>query len=293
MALTYSVMDLTPELLDEAISTAKHALSLDPENVDALDALASALRDSWRWAEAEPYFDQAMTIDPQSSELLEDYAEFLGMTGRFDQYLEAAGEGYAIDPLLGPVVDAYVMALTADGQYAKAIEVIEEWNRFTEQSKINPWWYEPFWKMLPLMASGDDAGAIAMANRLGPDIMPAPISTAIIALLENPANEQARGVLRTAIGGENTTYYDSNAWMANLVLIHAGDIDFVIDDIITDSQKFRFGNIEDIWSPIYAKLRQHPRFEEYLELLNLPEYWDQAGWPEICQRKDDGRIECQ
>jgi len=293
LALTYSVMDLTPELLDKAISTANHALSLDPENVDALDALASALRDSWQWAKAEPYFEQAMAIDPQSTELLEDYAEFLGMVGRFDEYLSTAQEGYAIDPLLGPLADAYVMALMADGQYTRAIEVIEQWNRSTDQTQIIAWWYEPFWKMVPLMASGDDAGAIAMANRLGPDNMAEPIRTAIIALLENPANEQARDVLRTATSGENLISYDADALMANLVLIHTGDIDYVIDQTIADSKKFRYGNIEDIWSPIYAPFRQHPRFGEFLEVLNLPEYWDQAGWPDTCQRHDDGRIACQ
>jgi TolB-like protein len=293
MALTYSVMDSTPELLDKSITTARHALSLDPENVDALDALASALRDSWQWAEAETYFERAMSIDPQSSELLEDYAEFLGTVGRFDQYLSTAREGYTIDPLLGPLADAYVSALMFDGQYIRAMEVIEQWNRLKGKAQIIAWWYEPYWKMLPLMASGDDAGAIAMANRLGPENMAEPISTAIIAMLENPANEQARDVLRAAISGENRNYYDADAWMANLVLAHTGDIDFVIDDIITEAQKFRFGNIEDIWSPIYGKLRQHPRFETFLELVNLPEYWDQAGWPDICQRKDDGRIECQ
>jgi len=293
LALTYSVMDLTPELLDKAISTANHALSLDPENVDALDALASALRDSWQWAKAEPYFEQAMAIDPQSTELLEDYAEFLGMVGRFDEYLSTAQEGYAIDSLLGPLADAYVMALMADGQYTRAIEVIEQWNQSTDQTQIIAWWYEPFWKMVPLMASGDDAGAIAMANRLGPDNMAEPIRTAIIALLENPANEQARDVLRTATSGENLISYDSDAWMANLVLIHTGDIDYVIDQTIADSKKFRYGNVEDIWSPIYAPFRQHPRFGEFLEVLNLPEYWDQAGWPDTCQRHDDGRIACQ
>jgi len=293
LALTYSVGELGTDLLAETISTARHALSLDPQNVDALDALASALRDSWQWAEAEHYFEQAMAIDPQYSELLEDYAEFFGMVGRIDQYLSTAQEGYAIDPLLGPLADAYMMALMANGQYAQAIEVIEQWTRSTGEVQKDPWWYEPFWKMLPLMASGDNAGAIAMANRLGPDNMAEPLRIAIITLLENPANEQARDVLRTAVGGEKRAEYDPDSWMANLVLIHTGDIDFVIDDIIAEAQKFRFGNIEDIWSPIYAKLRQHPRFAEYLELVNLPEYWDQAGWPDICQRKDGGRIACQ
>jgi TolB-like protein/Tfp pilus assembly protein PilF len=293
LALTYSVMDLNTELLAEAISTAKHALSLDPENVDALDALASSLRDSWQWAEAEPYFDRAMAIDPQSSELLEDYAEFLGMVGRFDEHLAVAERGYAIDPLLGPLADTYVVSLMVHGQYARASEVIEQWNRLADQVQIVAWWYEPFWKMLPMMASGDNAGAIAMANKVGPEYLATPIRNAIIGLLENPANVQAREVLRTAISGENISDYDAGAYLSKLVLVHLGDVDFVIDHVIADSQKFRFGNVEDIWSPIYAPFRQHPRFGEYLELLNLPEYWDQAGWPDICQRHDDGRIACQ
>ena len=293
LALTYSVMDLSNEVLAKAIATARHALSLDPKNVDALDALASALRDSWQWAEAEPYFERAMAIDPQSSELLEDYAEFLGMTGRFDEYLAVAGKGYAIDPLLGPLADSYTWALIDQRQFSKAMEVIERWNRSTREEDIPPFWYEPVWKMVPLMASGDNAGAIAMARNLGPEYMATPIRDAIIALLEDPENIQARDVLRTAISGENISDYDGDAYMSNLVLIHAGDVDFVIDFTITDARKYSFGNVESIWSPIHAPFRQHPRFAEYLELLNLPEYWDQAGWPDICQRKEDGRIECQ
>jgi TolB-like protein len=292
MALTYSIMDLNFELLAQAISTAKHALSLDPENVDALDALASVYRASWQWAKAESYFEQAMAIDPQSSELLEDYAEFLGMVGRFDKYLAVAEKGYAIDPLLGPLADAYTRALLHHRQFDKAIEVIEQWNRTAAQEEILPWWHEPFWKMIPLMASGDNTGAIAMAGNLGPEYMTTPIRNAIIELLENPANVNAREVLRTAINGENSSQYDSDAHMSTLVLIHTGDADFVIDRTITDGRRYSFGNVEPIWSPIYAPFRQHPRFGEYLELLNLPEYWDQSGWPEICQRQDNSRIEC-
>jgi TolB-like protein len=293
MALTYSVMDNTQELLEKTISTAKHALSLDPKNVDALDALASALRDSWRWAEAEPYFEQAMAIDPQSSELLEDYAEFLCMVGRFDEHLAVSEQGYAIDPLLGPLVDTYVVALTEKGQYSKAIEVIEQWNKSISDEQFVLWWHEPLWKMVPLMASGDTDGVIEMVRQLGPEHMAAPVRNAIIGLLENNDNEDAREDLRSKAVLDDKSGYDVEAYIANLVLIYAGDIDFSINQIITDVQNNSFGNMEEIWSPIYAELRKHPRFEEYLELTNLPEYWDQAGWPEICQRQDNGRIACQ
>ena len=293
MALTYSVMDINPEVVAETISTAKHALSLDPDNVDALDALASVYRDSWQWTNAERYFEQAMAIDPQSSELLEDYAEFLGMVGRLDEYLAVAGKGYAIDPLLGPLADSYTWALMDHRQIDKSIEVIEQWNRSMNPEDVLAYWDETYWKMIPMMASGDSAGAIAMAGKLGPEHMTTPTRDAIIGLLENPTNEQAREVLRTAISVTNISQYGNDAYMATFVLLHAGDVDFVIDRTIADAQTFSFGNVEPLWSPIYVPFRQHPRFGEYLELLNLPDYWDQTGWPETCQRADDGRIECQ
>ncbi|MDH4021335.1 MAG: hypothetical protein OEU84_17215, partial [Xanthomonadales bacterium] len=146
---------------------------------------------------------------------------------------------------------------------------------------------------IPLMASGDNAGAIAMASKVGPEYMAAPFRNAITGLLEDSGNMQAREVLRTAISGENISVYDINAYLADLVLVHAGDVDFVIDRAISQARKFSFGNVEQIWSPIYAPFRQHPRFEEYLEVLNLPGYWDQTGWPDICQRDQDRRIQCQ
>jgi len=293
MALTYSIMDLDNLVLAKAISTAEHALSLDPENVDALDALGSVYRKSWQWDKAEPYFEQAMAIDPQSSELLEDYAEFLGQVGRLDEYLAVAEKGYSIDPLLGPLVDSYTWALMDHRQFSRTIEVIEQWNSSTAQEDIASYWYEPVWKMIPLMASGDDTGAIAMARKIGPEHMATPVMNAIIGILENPANVKARDVLRTAISSEKISEYDTEAYFANLVLIHAGDVGFVIDLAIKGARQFNSGNVEPIWSPIYAPFRQHERFEEYLELLNLPDYWDQAGWPDMCQRKDNGRIECQ
>ncbi len=293
MALTYSVMDINAEVVATTISTAKHALSLDPANVDALDALASVYRDSWQWANAEHYFEQAMAIDPQSSELLEDYAEFLGMVGRLDEYLAVAGKGYAIDPLLGPLADSYTWALMDHRQFDKAIEVIEQWNRSMNPEDVLAFWNETYWKIIPMMASGDTAGAISMAGKLGPEYMTTSVRNAIIGLLENPANIQAREVLRTAISGDNISQYDFDAYTATLVLLHSGDADFVIDRTIADAKEFSFGNVEPLWSPIYVPFRQHPRFGEYLELLNLPEYWDQSSWPDLCQRDQDGRIECR
>ena len=88
--------------------------------------------------------------------------------------------------------------------------------------------------MVPLMASGDTAGVIEMVRQLGPEHMAAPVRSAIIGLLENNDNEDAREVLRSKAVLDDKSGYDVEAYIANLVLIYAGDIDFSINQIITD-----------------------------------------------------------
>ncbi len=296
MALTYSVMGEDNRQPDLIISTAKHALSLDSKNVDALDALASAYRDNWQWTEAEHIFNQALAIDPQSSELLEDYMEFLASVGRLPEALAVAERGYSIDPLLVPLVDGYVWALMADGQYARAIEVIDQWGKATNRDQIPTYWFGTYWKMIPLLASGDRVATAAMAAKLSPEVMSTPVRTATIALLNDASNERARDLLRLAISAPMESAsgtYLTDGHFARMVLAQSNDTDFVFESNITRHQQRGFGSIEDIWSPIYAPLRPHPRFGELLELLNLPKYWDQVSWPDFCQRKDDGRIVCK
>ena len=181
----------------------------------------------------------------------------------------------------------------AQGQFGKAIAVIEQWNRSMNPDDILAFWHEPYWKMIPLMASGDNAGTIEMVSMLGSEYMASPTRDAIIDLLKRPKNLQARESLRTIINTDKMSGYDTDVYMATFVLLHAGDVDFVIDRVIAHAQAYKAGNLEPLWSPSYASFRQHPRFEEYLELLNLPGYWDKTGWPEMCRRKDNGRIECQ
>ena len=53
--------------------------------MEALDALASGLRDTWHWAEAEEIYNRALAIDPESSELLEDISEFYLMLFTFQK----------------------------------------------------------------------------------------------------------------------------------------------------------------------------------------------------------------
>ncbi len=123
MAISYQSTNEDPDL---AMGMADQALALDPDNVDALNAKAAALRHHRRWPEADAMFQQALAIDPSSAELLEDYAEFLAFVGRMDEALQATSRGMSIDPNLMPLVAAHLEALYANGQGERAWQLVAQ-----------------------------------------------------------------------------------------------------------------------------------------------------------------------
>jgi TolB-like protein len=271
---------------DLALTTARYSLALDPENVDALTAMAAAFRDTWQWVEADRYFNRALAIDPQSSELLEDYAEFLCMVGRWEECLAVAERGHAIDPLLTPLADAYVAALTIHGRYQEALDVIEHFAG-------GQTYYGSTWNSSVLLASGDKDAAILTFNSANPDELSENYANALVTLLNNPQDTQALETLRNVLSVDFKTQQNIAYSDAQQVLAFSGDEEYLISSMLALFSKNNWGNVEELWQPALAPIRQHPQFVELLELVNLPPYWDQTSWPDICQRLDDGRIECQ
>lgn len=79
----------------------RRALSVDPDNVRALTALAENYRrEEWRWADARSLFERAIALDPNQSGAHVFYAFYLSSTGRCVEALEHAQAASAIDALL-------------------------------------------------------------------------------------------------------------------------------------------------------------------------------------------------
>jgi hypothetical protein len=77
-------------------------------------------------------------------------------------------------------------------------------------------------------------------------------------------------------------YYDILPARNALVLVE--ELDYVIE--------------QDIWwarqiEPLFAELRAHPRFGEYLEAAGIIAYWDATEWTDWCQRNADNRVICK
>jgi TolB-like protein len=288
-----------------AIETARKALALDPDNVDALNAMGAALRRMRRWLEAEPYFDKALAIDPNSAELLEDYAEFLMYVGRTDEALTITRRGMDIDSRLRPLEYAHIDALASNGL---ATEALEQAHRSIDGSiETAPYTAATFWYLIWVLFSPDvDAS-------LHPKEIPADPGTDEQDLITNLSTDAASVFLATANDAtieRLKAYYPSTEDVAEFqassnpdlfyvetvardALILANELDYVVEQDIQFARQLDRVLHEFTWSPFYAELRQHPRFGEYLEAAGIVEYWDATRWPDWCDRATDGAIRCR
>jgi TolB-like protein len=277
-----------------AVEAAERALSMDPDNVDALNAMGAALRGETRWVEAEAYFNRALAIDPSSAELLEDYAEFLNFVGRSEEALVVTTHALAIEPGLMPLLQEHAVALLSAGKVEDAREIAKHmlenytprtwlflmhvWLTPTEpgQSVAVPPRPEP---------TGNDSADPAQQEYLSL------MSTAALSNLDQSWGRRMRALLeREAANGQDIAF---RAWAAQAPLVQAGQVDFVVEQVFLADQDLYGGTTEWLWTPLMAPVRQHPRFAEFLERIGLLAYWDATDWPKWCRRNDDGVISCQ
>lgn len=272
---------------DMAIQTARTALKLDPDNVDALDALASTLRAQKRWAEAEQFYERALAIDPHSAELLEDYAEFLAYVGRTDEALEVTTRGFEIDPKLIPLAMAHMEALLSNGKTGEALQVSD---RLIADSRDDFWlWYANL--LIHLSQENYTTDALLLNSPAIPD----GILSQVKEIFVDRADKQAIETLKTWYTEEIMMgrAFLREALIARALLAYANESDYVLDvDIAITEQRWR-GPKEWAWIPVFKPLRQNPRYEEFLEKINLIQYWDATTWPDWCWRNDNDKVECK
>ena len=276
------------------MEAARKALKIDPDNVDALDALGSTLRDGYQWTEAESLYDQALAIDPNSAELLEDYSEFLAYTGRTEEALQVTNRGLAIDHNLWPLQIHHVEMLLANGRLeeagAYALEAYEE-----REGRRVRWWITMLPAWLNLKANGNfEVPPIPEPTSDAPEDAEEWIE--LIRQSMGTASAQTIAALKRDYSARSEQDYRSGGWRpwsGRVLLLYLGETDYVIDADIAHAGMEGETPLYWIWTPLAAELRAHPRFVEYLEKSRLIEYWDSTRWPDWCRREPDGAVACR
>jgi len=280
-----------------AMETARKALALDADNVDALNAMGGVLRATRRWLEAESYFDRALAIDPNSAELLEDYAEFLSYLGRSEEALATTSRGMEIDSRLLPLVLAHLDALNSNGLAEEAYKVAQQVLDGSTDDDVS-WLY---WYMLATLRNPalDPAKfAHEVPTELADEVPRSywDLTDVAAAVVAGTWDDASIDKLKTYYPLPDHLTIDGRydiGIIARDALLLANQLDYVIENDIG-----RAGQVDNFlheygWTPFYAELRQHTRYGEYLEAAGIIAYWDATEWPDWCERGANEVVRCR
>jgi TolB-like protein/Tfp pilus assembly protein PilF len=103
LALTWGVIEgyvtINPEESQEkALNAATRALSIDPDNVEAMVALGSAARDQFRYSEAFDYFERAIELNPSFATAYQWYGGVTLSMGDPEAALTRYQQAWSLDP---------------------------------------------------------------------------------------------------------------------------------------------------------------------------------------------------
>jgi len=266
---------------DFAMTTIEKGARKDPSVDSKAAGIMSFMRyhSEWRWIEAEIGFRRALDYSPNDPELLQWYSQFLGGVGRTEDALHQATRAKQLDRL-SPVVNhrlAIVYMWMNENDLARTqYELADELGM---GPATNPGAY-----MILLLRLGkyDDARSLMTGMQTvlgyGTDWID-PVLTAIQEPQYMPAAVEA--VARAEQNDGISKQYLFGVW------VYLNETDRALDvalELIQDRPSF---NAEFLFAEESRALRSNPRFGDLVRAMGLDRYWDNFGWPKMCQREEE------
>ena len=201
-----------------------------------------------------------------------------------EELLLIAERGYQVDPYLDPLVAAYSQALISAGEVESAVEVLDR-----AFARGGADWLNVI-KLMALLEAGDTGAVRSLLSGLDISEENRSVFMAALVRTEDPGAREDLLRLRSSDAAREDGYFLFD--MAEVLLLHLGHSGVVVDEYLEQFTHDGWGTTEYWFMPHFAGFRSHPRFAELLDQIGLPAYWDQAGWPEFCQRTKKGAIQC-
>ena len=288
LATAYAVL---PEYSDQSAELtypvarmhALKAIDLEPTFGAPHGVLGYMSMRRWQWRDADPLFQHAILLEPQNASIQQWYSNYLNDVGRQAEALDAAEQAYRLDRV-SPVVNVVLAFNYALGgtrydnlalQHAAAARefgytgTLDDTVRFIVNLRQVDYGTATRELELAYAAAGKDAAWI------GP----------FVAAVKDPARKAAA---LSELAAAVSTQSDGEMFLLYMLL---GQADKVFD--------IAFRHMEDrrlpyawLLLPEAAGFREDPRFRSLAEQIGLVEFWQESGWPPICQPDPDG-FRCQ
>lgn len=286
---------LPPRVADDAEHDARLAIALDPNVASAHAALGTVLSMRGQWLEAERAYQAAFAIAPNDPLILGHHTAMVAATGRFQQALEESEAAYDLAPLALPAImhRAMVNAILERDEAA-----LRDANLGVSLGAPRDFGGMPF----ILAGAAQRAGRYGEAADHMLALMPVELRAAGTGRIFRLVYEaSANAALRPAAAAElrglasRVDMVDVGIWPVALHTM-AGDIDAaygaanrLIDELAESGLVGT--NWFVIWTSSMLLFRQDPRFQAFVQRLNLMDYWAAHGPPDGCTL-ENGMVLC-
>jgi len=256
---------------------ARQAVALDPGLADGHHALANVLRDRGQWADAEDSYRRAFDLDSRSIDLLENYSEFLGEVGRKRAAIAMARRGYELEP------SSALAAVALCDSLIGAQHLTEARAYCHTARQLQP---DFVWPVMSLVQIALLEGDLETAYQLD----------AGCPRCADIDNGYGKALLKAIHDGVDPVPYDQRIFGVFDIAIwmHIGGQALILEGLNSQQERYLgHGRILFYLNPPYMDaIRSTPRFKQLVIDADLPAYWRQRGWPDMCHPLGKDDFEC-
>jgi serine/threonine protein kinase/tetratricopeptide (TPR) repeat protein len=253
------------EVFPKAKEAAEKALQMDEALAEGYVALAFVKYNyDWNWMDAEIDFNWAIGLNPNYATAYQYYGSLLSNLGRFDEAMAKFEKAKELDPTSLPIRASIATLYYYTRQYDRAIR---QWREIKKAESSIPW--VPFNLGLSYLANGDAKKALKefeAAERLPGGAISGSFGKACV-YAASGKRDQAEAELGALIERSKQTYVPF--YYLAVICAAMGEKDKAFEYL---AMSYAERDAEKLWikfDPQIDSLRDDPRFDDWLEKMNL------------------------
>jgi len=266
---------------ENAEASAKFALEINPDSVEALGALASVYASRGKLLQAADLYDRIRELGGSGSDIVFWESMLHIRLGYFDELIDTLTNEYERDPLNEHIAWVLADALNYSGNPKKAIEILEDLHYFS---------FRDYYLALATIYTGDleTARRYLRDTRMRSGTLPARYADLLIDALENPARKE--GVAEEIVAASEAGELDKLVSFESLLIIDSPRAYDLGIDPRTDFRNVQI--IAQVWENWAVDFRRDPNFKAWVRAVGYLDFWKKKGWPDRCRPTGVDDFEC-
>jgi len=266
---------------ENAEASAKFALEINPNSLEALGALASVYASRGQLLQAAELYDRIRALGKGGSDIVFWEALLHIRLGYFEELIDTLTSEYEGDPLNEHIAWVLADALNYSGKPAQAIDILNNLQYFS---------FRDYYLALAAIYTGDfeTARRYLRDTRTRSGTLPARFADLLIDALENPDAKQ--GVADEFVAASKAGDLDRLVCFESLLIIDSPRAYDLGIDPRTDFRNIQI--IAQVWENWAVEFRRDPRFKEWVREMGYLDFWKKRGWPDRCRPTGVDDFEC-